>query len=525
LRTEILNLFLSHIDEEEKEFVKKELNLNHISSFCCTGSPLKFYEMYDLIATTFPVDRKRGRYFTPKDIAELLIKFLNIDNEMTILEPAAGLGIFLFKLLDVSEIFSLDKKDILSKVTIIEKDTLLFFALKLLLLHYIFMNKIDISINEIDIRNTDFLTLNLKNKYSIILGNPPFVDTKFLPNRLTYKSLYPLTNRNLFSMFLEKALDLIKDNGEIAFIVSESFIYLKSYNNLRKMILDSKFDISVYKLSKNIFFKANVRSIILHLRDSNKGNISVSSPSGTTILQKRDLYVKDYILPFNDFEREILNILDENENLSHYVEIMVGLQTNNVRRYILKNRMEGSLPYIKRLKRRKGYWQTFSHWLLFNKLVKEKPDVVKERHLRAMKQEGIVFNNIDNNSAFIAVYKPKGYLFDIVTPCIIPIDTNLYYLLAYLNSNFAKYILYKLNGTPHTNINDVIKLPYNTKYDDNISYLTKRIIENLRKGNDINSLHNKINHLIYKQFGITSGLIHKMEMELYNNGIIFDKTK
>ena len=134
MRTEILNLFLSHIDEEEKEFVKKELNLNHISSFCCTGSPLKFYEMYDLIATTFPVDRKRGRYFTPKDIAELLIKFLNIDNEMTILEPAAGLGIFLFKLLDVSEIFSLDKKDILSKVTIIEKDTLLFFALKLLLL-------------------------------------------------------------------------------------------------------------------------------------------------------------------------------------------------------------------------------------------------------------------------------------------------------------------------------------------------------------------------------------------------------
>ena len=522
---DILNLFLSHIDKQEFDFVKNELNFKYFSSSCHAEKSLNFYEMYDLMADALPVDRKKGRYFTPRNIAKLLIDKLNFNNKATILEPAAGLGIFLFELLDLSERFSIGKAEILSNITLIEKDSSLFTALKLLLMHYIFLNKIDISLDDIDLINTDFLTMNSDKRYKIILGNPPFVDTKFLPDRLMYKSLYPFTNRNLFSMFLEKALNLTEEKGEIAFIVSESFIYLKSYNKLRSKILNSNFDISVHKLGKKAFSGANVGSIILYLKDSDNGDISITKASEKVLLKKNDLYIKDYTLPFNDFDSEILGILAKNDNLSHHINIMVGLQTNDVKRYVLTNHIVGTVPYIKRLKRRVGFWQPFYHWLLFEQLMKEKPNVIKERHLQAMGNEGIVFNNIDNDSIFVAVYKPKGYLFDIVTPCILPKDMDLYYLLAYLNSNFAKYILYKLNGTPHTNINDVIKLPYNTKYDDKVSNLANSTIKERQEGRDAIRLCNQINQLIYQQFDVSSRFVDKIEKELYEKRIIFDKTE
>ncbi len=524
MKSDTLRTFFSKISTEEFTFIKNNIEIPPNIPTPEQSGTTEFYTLYNLVAQSLPHNRKTGRYFTPASIAEHLINDIDIRDGNTYLEPSAGLGIFIFKLLDRLNKLSLPINKVIDKITLIEMDSELIYYFKLLFLHYVYVHELKFTLSDLNIIQDDFLTLNLKNKFDVIFGNPPFVDTKFIAYRDKYKNNFLLGNRNLFSMFIEKSLSLISKNGEIAFILSESFIFLKGYLKLRELLLKENLDITVHKLDSKSFKNANVGSIILNLRKKKISNFYFKLDKQISKIPKQYFYIKNYILPFNNFAPEIIDILKNNDNLEKHISCLVGIQTNNVKRYVIHEPENGSIPYIKRLKRRKSYWQEFNYWLRFENLIKENKRAVKKRHLSAKDKEGIVFNNIDHDSVFIAVYKPTGYLFDIVTPCIIPKDINLFYLLSYLNSHLAQYILFKFNGTPHTNINDVLKLPFNDNFDEELKALSIEAINNRKKKLSISKISDNINRLIYEQFDISKKLIGRIESELYENNIIIDKT-
>ncbi len=80
-----------------------------------------------------------------------------------------------------------------------------------------------------------------KQKFDIVVMNPPFVDTRNMPQETKdfIKKYYPKNSRNFVAAFIERVINITTDNGFIGFIASDTFKTLVSYKYLRKMLLDN----------------------------------------------------------------------------------------------------------------------------------------------------------------------------------------------------------------------------------------------------------------------------------------------
>ena len=518
------NIFFSNISEKAFAYIIDKFPSYNKYSHIVGDRDIPFYDMYNIMSTSIEAIRNKGRYFTPDEIAENIVKDLDIRESQSILEPSCGIGIFFYKIMDYAIENNYNINLLLNNIDLIEIDGYLTNILKLLILYYFYKNNIDFDIDAIRIFNDDYLLMNVDKKYDIILGNPPYVDTKFMDSKKRqYRVLYKLGKRNLFSMFLEQSIHLLSYDGKLSFIISESFNYLKSYEKFRKLILLNFGRIKIEHIGKNKFRNANIGGIVITISKSGNRHIIFKENNVISETTSENLIFDDFTLPFSDIDPEIIGILKMNGTLDNHIEYLVGIQTNNVKAFVTKQYSNGSVPYIKRLKRREPYWQTFDYWLKISELMELGNASVSKKHLRYADEEGIVFNNIDNDSIFNAVLKPKGYLFDIVVPFLKPIDSDLYSLLAYLNSHFIQYILLKLNGTPHTNIGDILKLPYLDSGYDKLSLMAKNIIELKIKGMETGKIESLVNNEVYKTFNISKILILKIENELIKRNIIIDK--
>lgn len=518
------NIFFSNISKKAFSYITVKFPSYNRYSHIVGDRDIPFYDMYRLMSTSIESIRDKGRYFTPDKIAENIVNDLDIRESQNILEPSCGIGIFFYKIMDYAIENNYDINLFLNNIYLIEIDEYLINILKLLILYYFYKNNIDFDIDTIKILNDDYLLMNIDKKYDIILGNPPYIDTKFMNNKKgQYRVLYKFGKRNLFSMFIEQSIHLLSNDGKISFIISESFNYLKSYEKFRKLILLNFGSIKIEHIGKNKFRNANIGGIIITISKPGNGHIIFKENNIISKTTSENLIFDNFILPFSDIDPEITSILKMNGTLDNHIEYLVGIQTNNVKEFVTKQYSNGSVPYIKRLKRREPYWQTFNYWLKICELMDVGNVSIGKKHLKYANEEGIVFNNIDNDSIFNAVLKPKGYLFDIVVPFLKPINGDIYSLLAYLNSHFIQYILLKLNGTPHTNIGDILKLPYLNNGYDKLSLMAKNIIELKTKGMETENIESLVNNEVYKIFNISKILIVKIENELRKKNIIIDK--
>lgn len=81
----------------------------------------------------------------------------------------------------------------------------------------------------------------IKGGFDVVIGNPPYVDIKALPKEITefiFKQFESANNRiNLFAVFIEKSLEILKKKGAFSFIIPSSLLTQESYKGLRKILL------------------------------------------------------------------------------------------------------------------------------------------------------------------------------------------------------------------------------------------------------------------------------------------------
>lgn len=105
----------------------------------------------------------------------------------------------------------------------------------------------------IDIVPFDWNTINGGNSFDAIIGNPPYVNTKemhaLLPNaefeiyKKKYRSAYKQFDK--YFIFIERAIDKVKDNGFICYIVPNKFFKIGAGENLRGLIAKGKMLVSL----------------------------------------------------------------------------------------------------------------------------------------------------------------------------------------------------------------------------------------------------------------------------------------
>ncbi len=192
-------------------------------------------------------DKKRqlGQFLTPPPLAQKLTADLPLTHDSIVLEPSFGDGAFLLPLLD--KLLPLYDGTITARLAQI-------------LTRNIYGAEIDPALYEQCLENiarryggcpavhnlvcTDFFQTKFPAKFDYVVGNPPFGGT--IAPELQDKLDKELGRRGglkikkeTYSFFIVKCLDLLKPNGRLRFICSDTFLTINTMQGLRRLLLDT----------------------------------------------------------------------------------------------------------------------------------------------------------------------------------------------------------------------------------------------------------------------------------------------
>ena len=186
-------------------------------------------------------NKEKGVIYTPRYIADYIVRLANPDIEDIVLEPSVGHGVFVFSLIEfMEEKYKLDKDELKiwfeKKVKAIELDPNSVEELKTILSIY-FEKKGISELNFDNIKNDDALFCDV-GEYNVVIGNPPYIRTKnldetYLKKIRTEFSSCKSGNVDIYYAFMEKFSLKAK---RFSFIVPNSYITNNSAKTLRNII-------------------------------------------------------------------------------------------------------------------------------------------------------------------------------------------------------------------------------------------------------------------------------------------------
>lgn len=128
--------------------------------------------------------------------------------------------------------------------------------------------------NGVNIIHADFLKYNAEygKKYDLIIGNPPyFVCGK---NQVHPKFAKFISGRpNIFGLFILHSMEMLNDNGILAFIIPRSFLNSAYYSNIRNYIKSTCRIVQIKDHSKDGKFMETEQSTISFIIQKHGGNI------------------------------------------------------------------------------------------------------------------------------------------------------------------------------------------------------------------------------------------------------------
>lgn len=198
----------------------------------------KWWELY----ISMRKKQKYRQYFTPKNIAELLVKYIPQSNIKSVIDLAVGDG-------ELLRAASKKFKDAILYGADIDKEIIDNFKKNALSEHINLWtgDSLDKRMNQWK----EYKHIIENNKFDLIIGNPPFnhFEKKELNNS---EKKYSIEIR-----FLLKALEIVKEQGYVAMILPNGVLTNPNSNIIREMILRETTIKYVIQLYKKSFQKVN----------------------------------------------------------------------------------------------------------------------------------------------------------------------------------------------------------------------------------------------------------------------------
>ena len=75
--------------------------------------------------------------------------------------------------------------------------------------------------------------------YDVVVANPPYLDSRDMNDVLKtfLEKQYPNAKRNLYSAFVERALEFLEERGRLGILTGQTFMFISSFEEFRKDIL------------------------------------------------------------------------------------------------------------------------------------------------------------------------------------------------------------------------------------------------------------------------------------------------
>ncbi len=230
-------------------------------------------------------ERALGAIQTPKEVVDYMVKLAPISarNSMAILEPACDLCPFLSA---ISEKRSAQRnEDILVGVEVSPQ----------------VVSHAQHKYPEFRIIHSDFLLWDTHMRFDITIGNPPYgiigdpshyPISAFRETKRLYRKLFATWHGkyNIYGAFIEKAVNLLKKDGTLVFIVPGTFMVLDDFIKLRQFLARNG-RIKIHYLG-SVFQGRNVVAVVLVLE---KGKRGLEVWESNTLLYRKDEFKGEII--------------------------------------------------------------------------------------------------------------------------------------------------------------------------------------------------------------------------------------
>lgn len=203
-------------------------------------------------AVEFTKSRKnKGAYYTPGDVAGFMVDkvFDKLEKPLsaTFFDPTCGSGAFLLTVLKKKIDAGMRPLDALATIYGNDVDPNALLVAKLRILIYLLDYDINLgaafSILDDNFIHSDFIRSSFNAEFDVVLGNPPFVETRTLPNK-------PIADYgNVYVNVLINTNRCLATGGKIAFVVPLSFISTLRMKKLRQKEFDAFAQMTIYSFA------------------------------------------------------------------------------------------------------------------------------------------------------------------------------------------------------------------------------------------------------------------------------------
>ena len=294
-----------------------------------------------------------GRFYTPPALVDFILKriFSHTDAaDKTIADLSAGAGVFLTEFIArVSERCSRKKLRRVIEKNIFGFDIdgnavrLASFAVRRAAARRGVSDLAGINIARAD--SLDGTHRDLRRKFDIVIGNPPYLDSRRIPpaKAAAYRERFASARGklNTFSLFIERGLDLLADGGLLGYVLPATILRNDRYRAVRKLLLDRCAIKDIVAVKDHSFRPAVVDTAIIIARKSprRRGRIAVRVADSTAELRHRPDahkraadFLKDTHLRFNIFcspdeERLLAKLTTAPDRLHDLCDIKDGIST------------------------------------------------------------------------------------------------------------------------------------------------------------------------------------------------------
>lgn len=339
------------------------------------------------------------------------------------------------------------------------------------------------------------------SQYQIVMANPPYMTNKMMSIKLKeyVDKYFQAYKGDLFSVFIKRNIDYTVPNGYAAFMTPFVWMFIKTYEGLRKYMIENTCIMSLIQLQYSGFEDAMVpicTFVLKKAQENREGHfIKLSSMKGIENQPQKVLEaIKNQNVSYvhkrttKSFQKipgmsmaywaseGMINVFEKGIPLRNIADARVGLQTSDNKRFIrlwhevdirrigfgFENREDARdsgfkwFPYNKGGKFRKWYGNNvyIVNWEEDGREIRQYNTYLNRSRNSNIGiantvyyfKKGITWSFV-SSSKFGVRYTDHGFLFDTAGSSAFPKEEDIYFLLALLCSKVTFINLMMLNPT------------------------------------------------------------------------------
>lgn len=349
----------------------------------------------------------------------------------------------------------------------------------------------------------------MSNKYAVVCTNPPYLNKLEGQLKEFVVDNYKEYSGDLFSVFIYRNFGYCKPNGYSAFMTPFVWMFIKSYQELRKYILENKSVVTLIQMEYSAFEEATVPICTFVLCNQKEKNIGLyiklsEFKGGMDVQRKKTLEAIEnlnckyfYETPLKNFfdiegvpfafwaSKQIRKAFKECDCIGKIAPPKQGLATADNDRFLRKwyeidnNRIGFGCNSCNEANESGKKWFPYNKGGAFRRWYGNREYVVnwendgfeikhfcdekgklrsRPQNLQYYFKPSITWSDI-TSASFSGRYSEKGFIFDIKGSSGFPDEEILPYVLGFLNSSVSQNCIKILNPTITTQVGDMARIP------------------------------------------------------------------